>query len=89
MTSLTPQQTKRLEALAKYTKDKDISVLEQFLEIQEKLGDHKECMEEMLSDIKDIKDKEMPVPTDYSQELNDIKAKLDEDEEIIVQLEII
>lgn len=81
-------QLKKLEALKKFAEDKDLATLEHFISIGEKLDNQSEQLA-TLEDIKQaIKDFEIPEPKDEQENFDKIMAKLDEEDEIEITLNI-
>lgn len=74
---MTPQQAKILK-IAKHTDNPNLSTIEEFILLNEKIDNYNE---EMVKCMNDMASKEMPEPIDHSEQLKAIMDKLNEPEE--------
>ena len=84
---LTPKQLKQMEMVAKHADSAEVSTIENFIELHDKLDEQSEkltLLDEIKTAIQDL-----PEPKDEQSNFDAILAKLDQPDEITVSLNII
>ena len=93
---LTPKQLKKLKKIEKMSDDDlsfNLAIIDSFEEVEDKVEQVSEVQTQIVSELETIKQSieaiEIPIPKDYADAFTELKAKVEEPQEITVTLNII